>query len=83
MKLCKEHMLLYAVTDSRWLGNETLGFQVEEALKGGVTCIQLREKELNDRDFFNEALEIKSICRKYNSQICWRQHDNRRVSWNS
>lgn len=66
MKLCKEHMLLYAVTDSRWLGNETLRFQVEEALKGGVTCIQLREKELNDRDFFNEALEIKSICRKYN-----------------
>jgi thiamine-phosphate pyrophosphorylase len=38
---------------------------VECALKGGATCIQLREKELSDADFLREALDIKKLCRKY------------------
>ncbi len=66
MKLNKEHMLLYAVTDRGWLKEKTLAEQVEEALKGGVTCLQLREKYLSDEDFLSEAMEIGSICKKYN-----------------
>ena len=45
MKCDKKHMLLYAVTDSAWVGRQTLIEQVESALKGGVTCVQLREKD--------------------------------------
>ena len=48
MKCDKHTMLLYAVTDRAWTGRETLRQQVEDALKGGVTCVQLREKELDD-----------------------------------
>ena len=46
MKCDKETMLLYAVTDRAWVGKQSLYEQVEAALKGGVTCVQLREKEL-------------------------------------
>ena len=60
-----EMMLLYAVTDRMWTGAKTLMEQVEEALKGGVTCVQLREKELEEKDFLEEAYRIKEICKKY------------------
>ena len=66
MKCDKDMMLLYAVTDRAWLGNMTLYQQVECALKGGVTCVQLREKELSDEDFLAEAVEISALCKKYN-----------------
>ena len=48
MKCDKETMLLYAVTDRAWVGKQSLYEQVEAALKGGVTCVQLREKELDE-----------------------------------
>ena len=66
MKCDKKTMLLYAVTDRMWTGKQTLYEQVESALRGGVTCVQLREKELNDEAFLNEAIEIKALCHKYN-----------------
>jgi len=66
MKLDKKSMLLYAVTDRSWLGQKTLEMQVEEALKGGVTCVQLREKEICEEDFLSEAIKIKALCKKYN-----------------
>lgn len=66
MKCDKKDLLLYAVTDRSWLNGQTLFEQVEEALKGGATLIQLREKELEDELFFKEALEIKELCRRYN-----------------
>lgn len=66
MKCDKNHMLLYAVTDRAWLKDKTLYMQVEEALKGGATCIQLREKEMNNEDFLSEAIKIKELCKKYN-----------------
>lgn len=53
---------LYAVTDRSWLGAQTLCEQVELALRGGATCVQLREKELNAADFLAEAKEIKLLC---------------------
>ncbi len=66
MKCAKEDLLLYAVTDRSWLGKHTLYEQVEEALLGGATFIQLREKQLDDDTFLAEALEIKELCRRYN-----------------
>lgn len=61
----KKAMLLYAVTDRTWLGTQSLCEQVEAALKGGVTCIQLREKNLSEEAFLSEAEEIKTLCRRY------------------
>ena len=66
MKCDNTHMLLYAVTDRSWLGENTLAQQVEQALRGGATCIQLREKELADEVFLAEAFEIKALCKRYN-----------------
>lgn len=65
MKCSKETMLLYAVTDRSWVGKQTLYEQVESALKGGVTCVQLREKELDQTAFLEEAVEMKKLCSKY------------------
>ena len=65
MKCDKKNMLLYAVTDRAWTKNQSLYEQVEAALKGGVTCVQLREKTLNEEEFLNEALEISVLCKKY------------------
>lgn len=65
MKLDKNTMLLYGVTDRTWTHNKTLAMQVEEALKGGVTCIQLREKNLDNNEFLKLAYEIKEICNQY------------------
>ena len=65
MKCDKKTMLLYAVTDRAWVGEQSLYEQVESALKGGANCIQLREKELNDEDFLAEALEIAALCKQY------------------
>ena len=65
MKCNPETMLLYAVTDRAWTGAQTLYEQVEQALKGGVTCVQLREKELDEAAFLAEAKEIGGLCRAY------------------
>lgn len=65
MKIKREDMLLYAVTDRSWIGERTLLGQVKEALDGGVTCVQLREKQLDDKSFLSEALEIRELCRAY------------------
>lgn len=62
----KEDLLLYAITDRSWLGEETLIAQVEKALKGGVTMLQIREKNLPEEEFFKEALEIQKLCKLYN-----------------
>lgn len=58
-------LLLYAVTDRSWLNGRTLYEQVEDALKGGATFIQLREKKLDKEDFLKEAIEIQALCRQY------------------
>ena len=66
MNITAEQLRLYAVTDRAWVGRLTLPQQVGAALKGGATCVQLREKQLDEGDFFQEALEIRKICRHYN-----------------
>ena len=65
MKCKEEYMRLYAVTDRMWTGKQTLMEQVEDALKGGATCVQLREKELDEESFLQEAIEMKALCEKY------------------
>ncbi len=65
MKCDKQNMLLYAVTDRAWVGKQSLCEQVEAALRGGVTCVQLREKELDEEAFLAEAKEISALCRRY------------------
>ena len=65
MKLTRENLLLYAVTDRSWLGEESLYEQVEKALKGGSTFIQLREKNLERDVLVSEAKEIQTLCRIY------------------
>ena len=53
------------VTDRSWLGEQTLAQQVEATLQGGTTMLQLREKELNQTDFLQEAREIQALCQQY------------------
>lgn len=65
MNCDRKDLVLYAVTDRSWLGDKTLYSQVESALKGGATFVQLREKELDDADFLEEAKEIQKLCREY------------------
>lgn len=65
MKFTADDLLLYAVTDRTWLEDKTLAETVEAALQGGVTLIQLREKELDYQAYLAEALEIKKVCDRY------------------
>ena len=66
MKIDAKAMMLYAVTDRSWLRpGESLTEPVEELLKAGVTCVQLREKEAGDELFMKEALELKMLCDRY------------------
>ena len=55
MKCTEEMMRLYAVTDRTWVGKRSLAEQVSEALRGGVTCVQLCEKELDEERFLRKA----------------------------
>lgn len=66
MKFDKNSLILYAVTDRSWLGRNTLCEQVKEAIEGGVTFVQLREKNLDNESFVKEAIEIQSLCRNHN-----------------
>ncbi len=61
----KADLLLYAVTDRSWLNGQTLYEQVKSALKGGVTFVQLREKDLDEEAFLAEAKEIRKLCAEY------------------
>ena len=65
MKCDRQTMRLYAVTDRAWVGRQTLPEQVEAALKGGATCVQLREKELDGAAFLEEAKVLTALCRRY------------------
>lgn len=65
MKFAEAMLRLYAVTDRSWVGRQSFLEQVEAALRGGATCIQLREKELDREAFLAEAKEIKVLCARY------------------
>lgn len=61
----KKQLMLYAVTDRSWLNGELLTEATDKALKGGVTLLQLREKNMPEADFIKSAQEIKQICQKH------------------
>lgn len=62
MRCSREYMRLYAVTDR---GAQALEKQVEDAIRGGVTCVQLREKNLAREEFLKEAVRMAELCRRY------------------
>ena len=64
-RLDEKDLLLYAVTDRHWLNGRTLYEVVRESLDGGATFIQLREKELDNEHFLEEAKELKKLCAEY------------------
>ena len=66
MNVKKEDMLLYGITDRSWLNGRTLSEVVKESLEGGVTILQIREKDIDEKNFLEEAKEIKKICEKFN-----------------
>ena len=65
MQFNSEQLLLYAVTDRAWTGRQTLLEKIEEALAGGVTLLQLREKALDPEAFLQEAVEACRLCHRY------------------
>ncbi|KAF5084278.1 Thiamine-phosphate synthase [anaerobic digester metagenome] len=66
MKLDRKSLLLYAVTDRAWLQERKLAEDVEKALIGGATFVQLREKDASFEEFVEQAKEVKEVCKKYN-----------------
>ena len=65
MNFTAKNLLLYAVTDRAWVGRQTLLEQIEDALRGGVTLVQLREKDLPQPDFIREAAQATALCHRY------------------
>ena len=65
MRFDREMLRLYAVTDRAWVGRQTLSEQIEDALRGGVTLVQLREKNLSKEKFVAEAKAVLALCRQY------------------
>lgn len=65
MKFNKQSLLLYAVTDRAFVGKQTLLEQIEAALRGGVSIVQLREKSLPFDAFVSEAVLVRELCRRY------------------
>lgn len=59
-------LTLYLVTDRSWLkGGQTLESCVEQAILGGVTLVQLREKNMSDEEFTENARKMLAVCRKH------------------
>ena len=65
LRVNADAMTLYAVTDRTWVEDNTLMDQVKEALEGGITFLQLREKHLSKEEFIKEAREMKELSKEY------------------
>ena len=74
MQVKKEDVLLYVIKDRHWLGEETLCDQVEKALKGGATFVQLREKHLDEETLRVQAKEIQALCSAYGVPFILNDH---------
>ena len=71
MRFDRKQLLLYGVTDRSWLNGQTLYEQVRQALEGGVSFLQLREKNLSEQAFLEEAKEMRTVC--MSDRMIWRQ----------
>lgn len=78
LRVNADAMTLYAVTDRAWTKEQTLMQQVQEALEGGITFLQLREKHLSEDEFIKEAKEMKELAAKY--QVPFVINDNIQVA---
>ncbi|QOR36719.1 thiamine phosphate synthase [Clostridium sp. 'deep sea'] len=56
---------LYLVTDKKIMGNRDFYNTIEQALKSGVTLLQVREKNMGSKEFYETALKLKTMCKKY------------------
>ncbi len=65
MRVNKQDMRLYVITDRTWLNGRDLADLVEESIQAGATFIQLREKNLSFPDFVKTAVEIKAVTDRY------------------
>lgn len=81
MNFNKEMLSLYAITDRAWTLEKTIIEQIEEAILGGATIIQLREKELKEEEFIKEAIKAVEICHKY--KVALIINDNLKVALKS
>lgn len=61
LKACK----IYLVTDEKACLGKDFYVCIEEAIKGGVKIVQLREKNISTKDFYEKALKVKEICKNY------------------
>ena len=61
LKTCK----IYLVTDEKACLEKDFYSCIEEAIKGGVGIVQLREKNISTKDFYEKALKVKEICKNY------------------
>ena len=61
LKDCK----IYLVTDEKACNRKDLYKCIEESIKGGVKIVQLREKNISTKDFYEKALKVKEICKSY------------------
>ncbi len=77
----KKSLRFYAVTDTAWVGKLTFYQQIEAALRGGITMLQLREKHLPDDEFLHRAVDIKQMTAQYNIPLII--NDNLQVAINS
>ncbi|MGR6836068.1 thiamine phosphate synthase [Syntrophomonas erecta] len=57
---------LYLISDRSILQGRDLLAAVEASLKGGTTLVQLREKDISSREFYNLAIELKQLLQSYN-----------------
>lgn len=64
-KFSPASLLLYGITERAYLNGRTLESAVEESLRGGVTCLQLRDKKLTDDELLPDALCLQKLCKKY------------------
>ena len=74
MRFNEKMLLLYAVTDQAWVGKQPLLEQIEDALKGGATIVQLREKKLDEDSFVEEGIQVRDLCHKYNVPLIINDH---------
>ena len=74
MKFDRKMLTLYAVTDRAWTNGRPLAVDVEAALRGGVTLLQLREKELSKKEIADEARELLPLCRRYGVPLIINDH---------
>lgn len=69
MKFDKNMLALYAITDRKCIGSKGLEYSVEQALSGGATIVQLRDKDVDFDTLCMEADSLLKICQKYNAPL--------------